>query len=281
MKKIKGFLARIKKVLSMPQMLLLPGQLAFFIVLAIIPTITLISYGASVLNLSLDFISNFLTRAFSPEIANLIVSSSSIPHSTLQLTIILVLCYYVASNGMDSVIVTSNAIYGIPNTGFFRRRLKAILMSIIFVIMVVFLLVVPILGNQIMGLIEWVNLYEPVTKIIQSVYVYLQSPIIWILLFFLIKTIYIMAPDRKIKGHNATYGAIFTTISWVILTYGYSFYINNIADFSALYGGFTSVCVLMMWIFFISYLFVVGMSLNYQRENEELEKTGVIKNSKK
>ena len=76
--KTKELFSRIKKTIYMPQMLLLPGQLAFFLVLAIIPTMTLITYGASVLNLSTDFLYDFLQKAFSSEIAGLLLSSSAV-----------------------------------------------------------------------------------------------------------------------------------------------------------------------------------------------------------
>lgn len=278
--KISNFLTRIKKVLKRPDMILLPGQLAFFLVLAIIPTMTLISYVASILNLSMDFMYDFLTQAFSDDIANLLLSTGAGVNVGLKLTIVIVICYYLASNGAASVIVTSNTIYGIKNGNWFQRRLKAIVMSIIFVLMLTFLLLVPIFGDQIIGLIQSVNLNSRITQIIVHIFEYLQNPLVWVLLFFLIKIIYVMAPDRKIKSHNTNYGAIFTTISWILMTSLYSFYINHLANMNAFYGGLTSVCVLMMWFYFLAYFFVIGMSLNYQIENDELEKTGVIKKQK-
>ena len=50
--KIKDFFRNFKKVLRRSDMVVLPGNLAFFLVLAVIPSLGLISYAASVLNLS-------------------------------------------------------------------------------------------------------------------------------------------------------------------------------------------------------------------------------------
>ena len=61
------------KVLNRPDMVLLPGQLAFFLILSVVPIITLVSYGASFLNLPINFISNFIEKAFNEEIAEMIV----------------------------------------------------------------------------------------------------------------------------------------------------------------------------------------------------------------
>lgn len=275
--KIKEFWHNIKKVLNRPDMILLPGQLAFFLVLATIPTMTLITYIASVLNLSIDTLYNFLSKAFSEDIASLILSTSNMSNAGLNLTIVIIMCYYLASNGTSSVIVTSNTIYGIKNDSWLKRRFKAIIMSFIFVLLIVFLLIVPIFGDQIIHLIQMVNMNENVTNIISKIFLYLRSPVMWLILFLLIKTLYVLAPDRKIIAHNANYGAIFTTVAWIIVTEIYSIYINHFANYSAFYGGLTSVCVLMIWFYFLAYFFVIGMSLNYQKENDELEKTGVIK----
>ncbi len=275
--KIKEFWHNIKKVLNRPDMILLPGQLAFFLVLATIPTMTLITYIASVLNLSIDTLYNFLSKAFSEDIASLMLSTSNMSNAGLNLTIVIIMCYYLASNGTSSVIVTSNTIYGIKNDSWLKRRFKAIIMSFIFVLLIVFLLIVPIFGDQIIHLIQMVNMNENVTNIISKIFLYLRSPVMWLILFLLIKTLYVLAPDRKIIAHNANYGAIFTTVAWIIVTEIYSIYINHFANYSAFYGGLTSVCVLMIWFYFLAYFFVIGMSLNYQKENDELEKTGVIK----
>lgn len=277
--KIKEFFQRIYKVINRPEMILLPGQLAFFLVLSIIPTMTLLTYGASVLNLSMDFLYDFLQKAFSSEIADLMLSTSSSANAGLKLSIVLIVCYYLASNGASSVIVTSNTIYGVKNGNWFQRRFKSIIMSFIFVILLIFLLIVPLFGHQIVSLIQSVNLNNEVTNIVVEIFPFLKSPVMWIFLFLMIKIIYVLAPDRKIESHNANYGAIFTTIGWIIMTELYSFYITHLANYSAFYGGLTNICVLMIWFYFISNIFVIGMSLNYQKENDELEKTGVIKKS--
>lgn len=279
-KRIKRFYKRFMKVINRSDMKLLPGSLAFFIILALVPTLTLLTYLASVLNLSVDFIYNFLEKAFSNDVASLLLSTSAVSNSGLRLTIVLVVCYYIASNGMDSVIICSNTIYNIKESNWFKRRIKAIGMSIILVLLLTFLLLVPVFGNNIINLITKVNLNVSITNIILKVFNYLRSPIMIIILFFLIKIIYTIAPDRKIKSHNTNYGALFTTILWTIVTEIYSAYILNYASYTSFYGGLANICVLMIWFYFLAYIFVIGMALNYQKENEDLENTVIIKKEK-
>ena len=55
-KRIKNFFKRFIKVINRSDMKVLPGSLAFFMILAVVPTLTLLTYLASVLNLSVDYI---------------------------------------------------------------------------------------------------------------------------------------------------------------------------------------------------------------------------------
>ncbi|MDD5865634.1 MAG: YihY/virulence factor BrkB family protein [bacterium] len=276
-KRIKRFYKRFMKVINRSDMKLLPGSLTFFMILALVPTLTLLTYLASVLNLSVDFIYNFLEKAFSNDVASLLLSTSTVLNPGIKLTIVLVVCYYIASNGMDSVIVCSNTIYNIKESNWLKRRFKAIGMSIILVVLLTFLLLVPVFGNTIINLITKVNLNASITNIILKVFSYLRSPIMIFILFFLIKIIYTIAPNKKIKSHNTNYGALFTTILWTIVTEIYSKYILNYASYTSFYGGLANICVLMIWFYFLSYIFVIGMALNYQKENEDLENSVNIK----
>ena len=278
---VKEFFDNFIKVLKRPEMAILPGQLAFFFVLAIVPTITLISYGASLLNLSTDVIYDFLANAFSKDIASMLLNIPESSASGLGLVITLVVGYYTASNGPASIIITSNAIYGEKQTGFFKRRLKSIIMTIFLVLLFIFMLIVPVFGDKIIELFQYVDLNSSITDKVTTIIRLLQGPVTWLIMYFFIKILYTIAPNKRIKSKNVGYGAIFTSISWILITYGYSFYINNIAYYSTFYGSLANIVMLMIWIYILAYVFTIGMALNYRKEEVELEKTGSIKTNNK
>lgn len=258
-------------------MTILPGQLAFFFVLAIVPTITLITYGASLLHLSTDMLYTFLADAFSADVASLIVGASSTTSSG-TMTLAIITGYYIASNGPDSIIVACNTIYGEKNEGFIRRRIKAIIMTFFLVLLFIFMLIVPVFGTTIIELINYVNLNSEVTEKIAIIVELLQGPITWFIMYVFIKIIYTLAPNKKIKSHMVGYGAIFTSVGWIIATSIYSVYITKYARITTLYGGLANIVILMLWFYVLAYIFTIGIALNYRKEEVELEKTGTIKN---
>ena len=178
---------------------------------------------------------------------------------------------------MSSIIVASNTIYGIKDSGFFKRRLKAIIMELVIVILFLFILLVPLLGSTIIDLLHYLNLDTETTSIIVNTFNLLGGPLSWIIVFLFIKTIYTMAPDKKFASRSVNGGAIFTTIAWIGITELYSYYIANYANYSLFYGSLANIVILMLWVYFLSYAFVIGMAMNY---HQDLEKTGVIEINK-
>ena len=208
-KKFIVFIRKFWKVLNRPEMVLLPGQLAFFLILSVVPIVTLVSYGASFLNLPIDFISNFITKAFNESISQMIVPIVSGVNLSKRFYITLIIGYYIASNGASSIIVTSNTIYGIKNSSFFKRRLKAIIITFMLVLLFLFILIVPVFGNKVIEMIAYVNLNQNITNQISLIINVLKGPIAWFIIFFFIKLIYTMAPDRKIPSSYVNKGALF------------------------------------------------------------------------
>lgn len=280
MKKVslfKDFWEDFKKVLNRPDMIILPGQLAFFFVLAIVPTITLITYEAAFLNLSTDVIYDFLSRSFTSDIASLLLTTKETAHGGIGFFLVVAVGYYIASNGPASIIVTSNAIYGVKQESFFRRRMKAIIMTFVLVLLFIFMLVVPVFGSRIIEMFEYVDISRDVTLGMQKAINFLQGPITWLVMFIFIKILYTMAPNKNVKSKDTSYGAVFTTISWIVITYIYSFYVNNLAHYSTFYGGLANIVILMIWIYFLAYFFTVGMALNSLRDETKMVKNDTIK----
>lgn len=276
---IKRFIKRVWSILCKPEMAILPGQLAFFLILSIVPIITIIGYGASYFNISMDTIINVIEKNFSSGVANTILPIISGKSLDLNLIIMLCVMFYFASNGAASVIVTSNEIYEIKQTPWIKRRIKAIGLTLILVLLYLFILIVPVFGNKLIDAVDYFNLKSAIANVLKVI----QGPISWIIIFLFIKLIFTIAPDKKISSSSVNGGALFTAIGWVITTYIYSYYISHFARYDLFYAGLSNIAVLMLWMYFLSYIFVIGLSLtgsSIKEEEEELEKTGSIKELK-
>ena len=284
MKRVKRFFKNFWFALSRPEMLILPGHLAFFFLLSVVPILTLISYLAASLHLSMDFIMEFFIKSFGEQISSILMPIVNVDNISVGFFITLIVGYLTASNGAASIITTSNMIYGIPDKGFVYRKIKSIIMTLFIVILFIFILAVPLFGEKIVELLEYVSLNAEVTNDIAFVINLLRGPLSWLIIFIIIKLLYTMAPDKPIPSRNVNYGALFTSFGWVIITTIYSFYINNYANYSVIYGGLANLVILLLWFYLLAYIFVIGLALNYREETSKISETTkmkVVKTEKK
>ena len=272
---VKRFFNNFFKVVKRPDMVLLPGTLSFFFVLAIVPTVALISYFASILNVNTNLIYDFLSNSFSESVANIVLGVSFNGMSGINFAITIIVGLYIASNGADCIITTSNAIYGIDNKTWIIRRLKAIGMTFLLIFLFILILLVQVFGNTITDILVSANLSSAIVNPIVLTFRIIEGPITWLIIFFIIKLLYTIAPDRKLRGMVVNYGAIFTTVMWILGTTLYAYYATNFASYTALYGGIANVIILMIWMYFLCYVFTIGIALNY-REEKRLEKNGSL-----
>ena len=271
--KIKRGASNFFKIITKPEMEILPGHLAFSFVISIVPTLTILTYIASIFHFDLQFINDFISQAFSQEFADMLLGVNMIVKADWNFFLTLIIAYIIASNGAASVIASSNMIYGIKNSSFFKRRLKSLFMILIIILLFVFLLIFSVFGNKIIEMLQIMDISEKIITNITLVISVLKGPISWFIIFFFIKIIFTMAPDKKIKSNEVNKGAIFTTIGFVVITYIYSLFTTHFANYDVFYGNLASIVVLMIWLYLLSYVFTIGLALNYREEVITLEKT--------
>ncbi len=271
--KIKRGASNFFKIITKPEMEVLPGHLAFSFVLSIVPTLTILTYIASIFHFDLHFINDFISQAFSQEFADMLLGTNMVVTADWNFFVTLIIAYIIASNGAASVIASSNMIYGIKNSKFLKRRLKSLVMILIIILLFVFLFIFSVFGNKIIEMLQFMDISEKIITNITLIISVLKGPISWFIIFFFIKIIFTMAPDKKIRSNEVNKGAIFTTIGFVVVTYIYSLYTTNFARYDVFYGNLASIVVLMIWLYLLSYIFTIGLALNYREEEITLEKT--------
>ncbi len=275
--KISYFWKNFIDLLKKREMSILPGHLAFFFVLSIVPIISLIVYVATSFNISVHIITDFIENSFSTEVANLLSPILTNHNISFQSIFVLFVAFYLASNGADSIIIASNTVFNLPNLGYLRRRIKAIIITILMIILFLFILIVPLFGTSILKLLLSLNLSNNFLTVFNIIFSILNLPLSILVIFILIKIIYTIAPDEKIPSKYVNKGALFTTFFWIVITTVYSYYVNTIASYNVYYGGLSNIIILMLWFYFMAYVFIVGLVLNYRNIEEQTERTNTIK----
>lgn len=275
-KYFKDFFSKVFEIIMKPEMMVLPGQLAFSFILSVVPIVSIISAIGTIFGVNVDTVSELLGRIFTSIQFDVIVPSIFEQQFNLKYLIVIIVLFYTASNGANSIIVASNQIYGIKKDNYFRRRFKAVVMTLLLCVLYIFILLVPLLGNKIISSFDYFNF----KSIIDPILTIIRGPITWFIIYYFVKSIYVIAPDKEVMRSGINLGAVFTTLFWVLATYLYSGWINNFNAYDKYYGSLSNIAILMLWIYWLCYIFVIGLSLNVKVENNELEKTGIVKEVK-
>lgn len=276
MERLKSRLRILFDIAKKTEMRILPANLAFFLVLSIIPIFTLIGFTASFFSISIETLTSFMAETFPKEVGDILIPFIDGQGIDLSVGFFMVTGFVLASNGPHSIIIASNTLYHQENSSYLKRRIKALLLTIILVLLLVFIIVVLAFGNMILKYLLDLAFFKNFGDKIYIIFVLLKWPTALILILFTIKIIYTIAPDKNIKSKYVNLGSLFTTLGWIIVTAIYSYYVTNFANYDIFYGSLSNIVILMMWIYILSYILVLGIAINvtYYR----MEKIGTDNN---
>ena len=246
---MKNKFEKFKELILAREMSILPGNLAFSFFMAIIPIITLIFYICTQFHLPMDIINNFMNETFPKGVVDLLqpVFTHSISMDSI---ITLVIGLTVAANGCNAIITASNTIYGLDNSPYLRRMIKAVFLTLCIVLLFAFIVIVQVLGSFIITLIgSFTSIIGDNQLIVNTLYFILSGPVSLLVVYLFIKLVYVIAPDDKIPSKYMAKGALFTTVAWLLLTYCFSYYINNIARYDLVYGNLANIVMLLLWFY--------------------------------
>ena len=274
---MKKILKELKEIITRKELKILPGNLAYSFFLALIPIVSLIFYFTTTLNLPNDIIQKFLVETFPKGVVELIQPVLS-TQMTLDSFIPLCLSIIVATNGCNAIIITSNTIYKCPNASIVKRMIKSLIIVILIIFLFAFIFIVPLLGNFIIDVIAtFTNIISKYRTTIDTIYFIIQFPVSIIIVYFILKILYMVAPDQKIEGKYVNRGAMFTAFSWMLVTLLYSYYINHIASYDAVYGNLANIVILLFWFYILAYIFVIGLFLNKKTTDQGIEFENTMK----
>lgn len=240
------------------------AQASFFIVLSAFPFIMLlISIIQVVPAVSHADLLRIVTRIFPLKVLPLIETIledlySTSPAAILSVTTVVTL--WSASRGMLGIERGLNRIAGCS-----RRRnyvLSRIINSgytVVFIAVCVMSLGLLVFGSSIQNL--FLN-YFPFLNYLSTLLVSLRTLLALGILIIFFMGLYTFLPYERLRLRYQLPGAIFSTVSWVVFSFGFSIYFSHFSRFSYMYGSLAAVVILMLWLYFCICILFLGAELN-------------------
>ena len=126
--RFKNLIKRLFKIIRRPEMIILPGNISYSLILSIFPAVMIIGYIISKFNISTTVITDLFASSIPKDILDIILKflSEGIGGGNIILTIFLALVF--SSNGTRAIIVAANILYKNQDTDSLKRYIKSFLL---------------------------------------------------------------------------------------------------------------------------------------------------------
>lgn len=237
------------------------SEAAFFLFLSLIPGIfflfTMISYTSITENNLTTFMINMIPDMFEQFFISII--SEVYNQSIVMIILTATIAIWSSTKGILALMRAFNIIHGTKETrNFILVRLLAAVYAIILLGLLMISLVVMVSGNVLVDIVsEEIPQIGYILEFIMSV----RFMFMWVILASGFMILYTFMPNRKVSFIRQFQGALFTSVLWSLLSWGFSVYVENFKILGE-YGGLFSIVILMLWLYISMYLLFVGAMIN-------------------
>lgn len=239
------------------------AQASFFIIIAIFPLLmlllTLIGYTPVTENMLLKSVL-MVTPGYLDPLMEQIIEEMYSQSNYAFISITAFTALWSASDGILAIIRGLNSVYGKEETrNYIILKLISCFYTVVLLVLIILALGLMVFGNSILKLFEAKIpfLYELAEFIIS-----LRGMYVPIFFTFAFVYMYKLIPNKDYKFFDYLPGALFSSLGWIISSYGYSIYIDNFASATYIYGSLTTVVFMMLWIYMCMYILFMGAEIN-------------------
>ena len=239
------------------------AALAFYLLFMLFPFLIFISALLGLLRLDVAGILLALGEILPRGVADLIevyltyVSRNPSPH---LMVFGLVFSIYFPMRATNSLMRSVRTAYHLgPPRGPARHVLKTLLYTVMLIVTIAAALALMTVGDRILS---YAVAHFRLPGFVAEAWARLRFPAVAVLCYFALFFLYAMAQDGRQPWRDIWPGTLAALAAWMGVSWLYAFYVDNIANYSLLYGSIGTVIALLMWLYMSSVVLIMGAELN-------------------
>lgn len=120
-----------------------------------------------------------------------------------------------------------------------------------------------------LALLPVITSHLSLTPLKESLTLLARWPFLLAMMFLALTAIYRFGPSREpAKVRWITWGATLATFAWLLMTLGFSWYLDNFANYNATYGALGGLIGFMVWMWLSVAVLIVGAEVNAELEHQ-------------
>lgn len=161
------------------------------------------------------------------------------------------------------------------NRSFLKVRLLAILMVFVNAFFLFISVNLIVLGKVILN---FISAYLTIPAHISDMILITRWPAAFLMLFLLASINYYVLParDYSVKRKSVIPGTLFFCVFWLIGSWAFSLYVNELGTYNKVYGTIGTFAILMIWLYYSSIILLIGGQVN----NQTLRKLIILEKKK-
>ncbi|MCE5220964.1 MAG: YihY/virulence factor BrkB family protein [Clostridium sp.] len=242
----------------------LASQLAYYLMLSFFPfmlfLMTLVGFSDLSSSEILEGLSLILPQKIL-ELTQSTIKEVSDNQYTGLLGLSIVLMIWTASSAFKAIIKSVNKAYNFEEDRSFIKLSIISMLGILALALIIILALTMLVFGNVIG--EYIKNTAGFYKIIFIIWNIFRYAFIFIIMIFIFAIIYRLVPAKRLTWKEVIPGSIFSTIGWILVSFAFSFYIDNFNNYSRFYGSLGAVFILMTWLFLISIIIILGVEINF------------------
>jgi len=248
------------------------AQLSFYFLLSIFPTLfflfVLLGYFVGQGTRLREGLVGYLA-ALAPESAaqlvDTIMREITKGASGIKLVWSLLVAIWAGSSGMTAIISALNIAYEVEETRpWWKARLVAIGLMLALVLLMSSALMILLYGGKLGGSVAS---YFGLGSVFATTWAILRWPLVLAFVLLAFNLLYLYAPNLKHwDWHWLMPGTVVGVVLWLLVSFGFDFYLSYFNTYEMSYGSIGTVVVLLLWFYLTGIAILVGGEVNSEIE---------------
>jgi len=168
---------------------------------------------------------------------------------------------YGASGAFGAVGSALNQVWRVQEgRGFVKHKAQNLLWTVVLLVLTLVTTVLLFLGG---GLARDALGKIGLGDTVASIWLIARWPAALLLAMLIYAIVYYAAPNVEVRRWQyITPGAVFGVTAWIVASLGFFLYVSAFSSYSATYGAFAAVVILLIWLYLTSSILLMGAELN-------------------
>jgi len=166
------------------------------------------------------------------------------------------------SRAVKYLLLALNRAYRIrPPRATVRAGILSVLFTAVLMCAMLIIVVLSVVGSSLLSFVlESLGVYD---FWLLEIWELVRWLMIGALLLATLALLYSLVPGSSLPPSSAVPGTLFAFAAWFVCSFVFSFYVNNIGNYSILYGSIGAMIVFMLWLFMTMNIIILGGHLNH------------------